>query len=303
MKHALALVLLFLPAAFAQNGIALRDNRNPQLSCSGARYCEMRQETVSSTGNFVLEGFHNGEVTVQGWARPEVEVRLRVWVKASSERDARNRFSQVHTRVSPGRVVVDGPNRSGSFFNWSWEPEWEVSAEVFVPQSTGVRATTHNGKLLISDLKGRAEAQSHNGRVTVERVTADVRATAHNGELRLTDIGGNVDYEAHNGAAVMTRVHGSVRGTSHNGRTDVELSGPGVAARRVDLENHNGAITIAMPRSFSAHVRSESHHGQLSSDFAAPRRGDSDVVDFNIGSGEASIRVRTHNGGVKLRAI
>lgn len=298
-------IALLIPAAFAQ--INIQDNRNTELSCGGLRYCEMREETVAATSQFLIESLHNGSVTVRGSNRSDVRVRLRVESGALSDSAAKDMFSRIHTHVSPGRITVDGPEK-GSFFGWAKGDWWNVSAEVFVPYNTDLKLESHNGAITVSDIRGRVDSKAHNGAIRVERVTAATRVFSHNGAINVADIGGDLTLEAHNGAVTAARVAGSVSGTSHNGGISVDLTGSSSPSRRVDIENHNGRIRIGLPRTFSAHVHSESHHGGLNSDFPITvrgyiQRGNDSNRDFNIGSGEASIRLRTHNGGVRLEQL
>jgi hypothetical protein len=305
LRPTLIVTALLIPATFAQ--INLRDNRDPELACGKLNYCEMREETVAATSQFSIEGLHNGSVTVRGSNRTDVRVRLRVESGALSEAAAKDMFSRVHTHVSPGRITVDGPDKE-SFWGWTKGDWWSVSAEVFVPYNTDLRLESHNGAITVSDIRGRVETKAHNGAIKVERVTGAARISSHNGAINIADLGSDLALEAHNGAITATRVAGSVTGVNHNGGISVDLTGASSPSRRVDIESHNGRIRVGLPRAFSARVHSESHHGGLNSDFPVTVRGriqtDGDSNrDFDIGSGEASIRVRTHNGGVRLEQL
>lgn len=299
-------IALLIPAAFAQ--ISMQDNRNTELACGNLHYCEMREETVAATSQFVIESLHNGSVTVRGSNRTDVRVRLRVESGAMSESAAKDMFSRIHTHVTPGRITVDGPEKGGSFFGWTKGDWWNVSAEVFVPYNTDLRLESHNGAITVSDIRGRIETKAHNGATRVERVTGTARVSSHNGAINAADLGSDLSLEAHNGEVTATRVAGSVSGTNHNGGISVDLAGASSPSRRVDIESHNGRIRVGLPRSFSARVHSESHHGGLNSDFPMTvrgyiQKGNDSNRDFDIGSGEASIRLRTHNGGVRLEQI
>lgn len=295
---------LLIPAAFAQ--VNLRNNTTQELACGRLNYCEMREETVAATSQFTLDGLHNGGVTILGSDRKDVKVRMRVEASTYSTSDAQDLFKRIHTHVTPGRFTVDGPDMD-SFFGWASGKWWTVSVEVFVPHKTDLRVETHNGAIRISDIQGRIDARSHNGANHVERVTGAARIVSHNGELKFSEIGGDVTFESHNGAVKGTRLGGGVEGISHNGGVAVELEGAATATRRIDIESHNGRVTVGLPRAYSAHVRTESNHGQLSSDFPMTVRGrisrDNNNQDFNIGSGTASIRIRTHNSGIVLEQL
>lgn len=302
-------ILLSLSAAclFAQD-VVLRDNRDTTLSCNTARPCEMREDSGpgSGSGNFSLDGMHNGSVTVRGWNRNEVRIRWRVTSDAYTDKDAKEIFSKVHTRLSGSRASVDGP--TSSVTGWVQGMTWSVDAEILVPQKTSLRLDTHNGQILVSDIQGRVEAASHNGEVRLERVRGDVRAKTHNGAVRLTDITGAASFEAHNGMIQGRGLLGAVQGTSHNGPLNLELAGSPSATRSIDLENHNGHLVLGLPARFTGHVQTDANHGRLDSDFPITVRGrisgDRDARrEFDIGSGGPSIRLRTNNGGITLKRL
>jgi DUF4097 and DUF4098 domain-containing protein YvlB len=216
-------------------------------------------------------------------------------------------MQRIHTNITSGRVRVEGPqvdSLSGFFDNESWT----VSAEVFVPYRTGLRLSTHNGAIRVSDIEGEVQFESHNGSAAMERVTSHVHGSTHNGSIRLTDVGGNVDFGTHNGSVYVTRVAGSIRGNTYNGGIETELAGSSFAGRSVEMETHNGSINLAVPRAYSARVRADTHRGGIHSDFPSTIQGGSrwgnDSQEFNLGSGGSSpMRLSTYNGSIRLRQI
>jgi hypothetical protein len=276
MKAALLSTLL-IPVAFAQTA----------LDCSRARYCEMREQTVSATGRFTVDDVHNGSITVRGSNRADVLVRMRVETDAHSDREAKDLFGRIHTHVTAGRFSVDGPGLPNNPIDWLFGTSWSVSVEVLMPNKTDLVLATHNGSIRADDVGGRVQAGTHNGAIQLTNVTGDVRFNTHNGGVRLTRIGGGVD------------------GSSHNGGMEIELSGAGAVTRSVRVDSHNGGIEIALPASYSAHVSADTHNGGVRSDFpmnVASRREDSHR-EFNIGGGGGTVRISTHNGGIRIRRL
>ena len=270
----------------------------PRFSCADPVTCEVREQSVDSTGALSLEGLENGPAVVTGWDEAKVLVRLRVEATALTRSESQDLLRRIRTTVEPGRVVVDGPR--GLIARG-----WLVSAEVFVPRATNLRLETNNGAITIADLAGNVNTRSHNAKIQVERNRGSVHAESNNSEIRITDVSGDVDFATNNGAMRFSRIGGSVRGRTNNGQIEVGLVGLGAPGRAVELETHNAAVVLTVPRDFSAEVSFESHHGQLKSDFPAPPRNkkmDDDIRSFRIGEGAAKIHVKTNNGSVKLRA-
>jgi DUF4097 and DUF4098 domain-containing protein YvlB len=269
----------------------------------------MREDKASPTGSFAVDGVHNGSITVRGWSRNEVRVRWRVSADSYNEKDAKDLFKQIHTRVSGGRASVDGPDRT--FSNWIDGTNWEASVEIFAPYKTSLRLDAHNGAITVSDIAAQVDARSHNGAVRVERIQGGVDASSHNGLIRMTSVTGSAVFEAHNGQVTLTGLQGDVRGTSHNGGVTVELAGKSSASRSVDLESYNGGVNLGIPSGFALRVHTDTNHGGVSSDFPTTVRSsgggmhriDDGLRDFEIGSGGIPVRIRTNNGGIRLKRL
>lgn len=234
-----------------------------------------------------MDDIHNGSITVRGSNRSDVLVRMRVETDAHSDREAKDLFGRIHTHVNPGRFSVDGPGQPNNPIDWLFGTSWSVSVEVLVPNKTDLVLSTHNGAIRAGGIDGRVQANSHNGEIRLANVTGDARFESHNGAVNLSGIGGSVD------------------GNNHNGEIDIELTGAATASRGVRVSNHNGGITVSVPANYAAHVVTDTHNGGFRSDFPATMqsRHDDGHRDFNIGSGGGTIRISTHNGGIRLRRL
>jgi DUF4097 and DUF4098 domain-containing protein YvlB len=126
---------------------------------------------------------------------------------------------------------------------------------------------------------------------------------SHNGGILISDIRGQIDFQSHNGGVRLARVAGDVKGETHNGEINVELNGNTWDGRQLEVSTHNGGVTLLLPASYSASLETQSNRGRLDSDFPVTVRGrlDDNNLNFNIGSGGPVIKVSTHNGGIRLR--
>ena len=245
----------------------MQNNTEKQMTCDSrtyngdrVRHCDIREQTLPSIGRFSVEG-HNGSVSVKGWLRSDVLVRARVESAAESQSVADQLASQVTVESAGGQVRSAGPDSLGDN---TW---WSVSYEIFVPQATDLSVTTHNGEVLISDVRGQ------------------------------------IRFDAHNGAVSLKRIAGDVGGETHNGEIHVDLTGSMWEGRQLEASTHNGGIVVAMPAGYSAHVQAETERGRVQSDFPITVTGQlrSGLVDANIGSGGSPIHLTTHNGDVTLK--
>ncbi len=192
------------------------------------------------------------------------DVLVRARVEASADTEAAAAQMASHVAVDNSGGQVRATGPESA--NNSW---WSVSYEIFVPQNTDLELKTHNGGVSISDVRGA------------------------------------IHFAVTNGGVHLKRVAGDVTGSTVNGGIHVELAGAVWDGRQLDVSTRNGGVRLAVPSTYSAHIQAETVNGGLQSDFpvmvdknAKPRR-----LDFNVGSGGASIHVATTNGGVSVKRV
>lgn len=250
-----------------------RENTTPELNCSlnqrgkqeYAQICDLREMRVPVTQRLDIDPGANGSITVKGWNRQEVWVRARLDAGAKAgETAARDVAAQVRIETSGGRIAASGPARDQA----AW---WGVTFEIFAPHKMDLAASTKNGGVTLSDLEGRITFATVNGGVTLARMAGDVSGRTTNG-------GVNVDLE----------------GSRWNG--------PGL-----DVTTSNGGVTLAVPAAYSADLQAGTTNGGFTSDFGGvPDRrknswGAKKQMEVILGNGGAPVRVKTVNGGVRIR--
>jgi hypothetical protein len=265
------LTFTFLAAAALAVSVSygqMKDNQDKQMTCDNgnrgdrARNCLITEQSFAGTGRITVDGRENGGASVKGWLRNDVLVRAKVESWADSSAEASSLTSQVHVATSGGQISASGPegvNNSG----------WSVSYEIFVPQTTDLNLTTHNGVITISDVRGR------------------------------------ITFDAVNGGVQLRRIAGDVSGRTVNGGLTVELAGNTWEGRQLEASTDNGGVTISMPEYYSARLETETVNGHIQSDFPVTLQGNisKSRLAFNVGSGGPLIHVTTTNGGVKLKRI
>jgi DUF4097 and DUF4098 domain-containing protein YvlB len=143
---------------------------------------------------------------------------------------------------------------------------WDVSYEIFVPRRQDVSVETHNGGIAIADVNGK------------------------------------IDFEATNGGVVLKRVDGAVRGNTTNGGLVIELAGDRWEGETLDVSTTNGGVIMSLPENYSAHLETGTVNGSISVDFPVTVQGRiNKELAVNLGSGGATVKAMTTNGGVRIR--
>lgn len=268
--------LLLLAATILPAQSRNRDRGDFGLSqnewCRAARdadFCEVREDTLRSLSTVDIDARGNGGVSVRGWDRNDVHVRVRVTARAGSEADARALASQARLITADGRIRVEGPriDDRGSWRGGRDREWWSASYEVQVPRTARVTAAATNGGIIVDDVRGSVNAETTNGGLVFYDVSGDIRGRATNGGIR------------------------------------VELSGSRWQGAGMDVQTTNGGVRVALPADFSAELEARAVNGGISVDFPITVSGPINSrreIRATIGSGGPPIRVATTNGGVRI---
>lgn len=263
----LVLVNMLTTVLMACSAAAQRGERS--LSCDdggrnwgdGKRHCEMKEQTIpSADGKIRVDGKRNGGISVKGWDRNEILIRSQITANAPTEDEARALVNEVRVMTGGANIYADGPETR----NNRW---WGVSYEIFVPRES------------------------------------DVWLKAHNGGISVESVRGAMEFETLNGGISLRDVNGKVKGRTTNGGLSVKLSGNRWEGDGLDVETKNGGINLSVPENYSAKLETGTVNGGVKLSFPITVQGRLDIektISTNLGSGGATIRLMTTNGGVMV---
>lgn len=130
---------------------------------------------------------------------------------------------------------------------------------------------------------------------------SDIEATTHNGGIRIQDVSGKISFQALNGGVTLARIGGEVAGKTTNGALTVELGGVRWEGKGLDVATSNGGVKLTVPSNYSAHLETSTVNGAVRVDFPITVTGKiGKQLSFDTGSGGATIRAVTINGGVTI---
>ncbi len=167
-----------------------------------------------------------------------------------------------------------------------------------------VRIETSGAKIFASGPENR---QNYHWDVSYEVFVprrADLSLETHNGGIAIADVNGRIDFSAVNGGVVLKRVGGAVKGSTTNGGLVVELTGDRWDGETLDVSTTNGGVIMSVPENYSAHVETGTVNGSVNTDFPVTVQGRiTKQLALNLGSGGATVRAMTTNGGVHLKKL
>jgi hypothetical protein len=126
-------------------------------------------------------------------------------------------------------------------------------------------------------------ANTVNGGIEVEHLTADVSANTVNGDVKVSTTG---------------LAHAS----TVNGSLDVSM-GRNTWNGELEFSTVNGAVTVSFPGDLNAQVKAETVNGDISTDWPLTVRGRFGAKNLNgtIGSGGRTLALSTVNGDIEIR--
>jgi DUF4097 and DUF4098 domain-containing protein YvlB len=214
---------------------------------------------------------------------------------------------------SGGTIIIDGRQNGGvSVKGWDQHQilvrarvqtgaPTEAEARALAQQ---IRIETGGSKIFASGPENR---RNYHWDVSYEVFVprrADLSVETHNGGISIAEVNGKIDFNAVNGGVVLKRVGGAVRGSTTNGGLVIELSGDRWDGETLDVSTTNGGVVMSVPENYSAHLETGTVNGSVSVDFPVTVQGRiSKQIALNLGSGGATVKATTTNGGVRLKRL
>ena len=189
------------------------------------------------------------------------EVLVRARVQAQAGSEAEARELAGQIRVETGGLQIHAVGPDQGEGR-----HWSVSYEVFVPRQS------------------------------------NLALKAHNGGISITDVRGQIEFEAHNGGVSLKGLAGNVRGQTTNGGLSIDLAGSRWEGEGMDVRTTNGGVNLQVPENYSARLETSTVNGGLNVGFPVAVEGRvKKELAVDLGSGGATLRAVTTNGGVSLK--
>ena len=244
--------------------------------------------------------------------RPQVSVDDE-WCRQDGGSDRRFRVCEVRTftMTGAGLLTVDAAPNGGIDVQGDARNDVQVRAKVTAEAETmerarqladavNVNAAAGNVSATGPQNMGRREQWHVSYRLAVPTIST-LSLKSVNGGIAVKDVDGEIEFKTVNGGVKLANVAGDVKGRTSNGGIDVDLDGPGWRGAGLNVETSNGGVHLRIPEQYSAQLETGTVNGGFNIDFPLMVQGRVDrEINATLGSGGAPIRVRTHNGGVKL---
>ncbi len=201
-----------------------------------------------------------GSITVRGWDKDEVFVRVR---SLNEEQ-----LKAVSMSQGGGKVLVE--------FRWNKRNVEDMEFDVSVPASFDVDLKTAGGSLVLqSPLSGTLKGTTAGGDITLGDLGGTIRMETAGGEVKVGDIGGDLTVRTAGGDVEIRGVSGTAEISTAGGRIAVENVGRSLRASSAGGDLHIGTVA-----------------GELTASTAGG--------DVQVKSGQGSVQLSTAGGNIGL---
>jgi Toastrack DUF4097 len=236
------------------------------------------------------------------------------WCAQESWGDDRQGFCEVREYTVPasgGTITVDATPNGSISVEGSSRGDIFVQARVVATAATEDEARAIASRVQVTATAVRVDADGPSGLRNRESWSVSYRLAAPtrtplslkstNGGITIDAIDSRVDLKTTNGGLKLTHMAGDVEGHTTNGGIDVDLDGSGWQGGGLDLQTTNGGVRLMVPAQYNAHLEAGTTNGSVRIDFPVTVQGTiGKSFSTDLGSGGATLRVRTSNGGVKI---
>jgi hypothetical protein len=219
---------------------------------------------------------HNGSVTITRVQGSQVTIVATLKMQTEERLGA---MQVTATRDADQTLVIRADPPQG------WKNREGVSFDITIPEASGVKASSGNGRITISGLSGPADLGTSNGAIHLRGHDGPVKARTSNGAIEGEGISGPVEARTSNGAieiALTDSNAGPAKLRTSNGAVRLEV-GPAFAGD-LEVDTSNGSINVP--------------DGGAGVELKSLRRGS---ASLRFGSGGSASEIDTSNGSVRVR--
>lgn len=172
---------------------------------------------------------------------------------------------------------------------------------VLLPYGVKLEAQSSNGSIVVQDVTAEVNAITGNGSVTISRTGAKVRASSGNGHIRVVDAAGPVGAVSGNGNISVSTSEGPVEVITGSGNVQVRMLTIW-GDDDLNLRTGSGHVVVRLPAEFAGQIDARGYT-RFDSDFPLIVQGSQrwGRIRGTIGDARRRINIVTGTGRVELR--
>ncbi|MDQ3168875.1 MAG: DUF4097 domain-containing protein [Acidobacteriota bacterium] len=250
----------------------------------------------------------DGSIQVRPWDRPEVLVEIE---KRGSDKEAVSSI-QIVADAKDNTVSVDVRKPSGEkeFIGIGIHHSTSARLIASVPRGAKLVVSTRDGSITVERVDGQLELRTDDGSVRVSEAPGDVLIVTRDGSITLDRVAGRVDARSGDGSIRVTGTPTALTLETRDGSVAVRAERGTEMADDWSVRTGDGTVVVELPDGFGAELDAETQDGSVRNSLDMPnastedesRRNDRRSLRGRIGAGGKTLRLRTSDGSIRLRA-
>jgi DUF4097 and DUF4098 domain-containing protein YvlB len=260
---------------------------------------EEKRFKVTGTPDLKIATF-DGAIEIQSWDNPDVLVEIE---KRGPTKEAVEALQIVATQDGPRiELEVKRPSTE-SFGGIGFQRNATARLIVSVPREVNVVARSGDGSIRVERLNGRLELRTGDGSIRAMDVSGELLLNTGDGSVTVSGAEGLLDVETGDGGVNVSGRLARVRLHTGDGSIVYRAEPESRMADDWEISTGDGGVTLYLPDGFGADLDAHTGDGSVRSDIkvASPGDGERRTLRGRIGEGGRSLRIRTGDGGIRIR--
>lgn len=262
---------------------------------------EEKRFTVTGTPDVRLTTF-DGAIEIRSWDKPEVLVEI----EKHGPTEETIAQLQISSKQDGNRIEVEvkKPSSERVFFGFGTSPSAKFI--VTMPQASNVVARSGDGSIRATRLRGRIELRTGDGAIRATDVSGEITLHTGDGSIALEGAEGQLDLETGDGGVDVAGKLGAVKLHTSDGSIVFRAEPGTVMTDDWSVTTGDGGVTMYLPSDLGAELDAHTGDGTISNELKLTTEGGGDAdrhsIRGRIGAGGKLLRVRTGDGGIRLRS-
>jgi len=263
---------------------------------------EEKRFTVSGTPELQLTTF-DGAIDIQSWDKPDVLVEIE---KRGATKEAVDDLT-INVTQDGNRIELEVKRpKSESLGHFGFHRSASAKLIVSVPRQANIRAKSGDGSIRVERVTGNLELRTGDGSIRATEISGEISLNTGDGSITVDGAEGRLSLDTGDGGV---NVAGKLTGLKlHTGDGSIVYRAESGSTMSDDWEitTGDGGVTLYLPKNFDADLDAHTGDGSIRNelDVSTANGGESDrrTVRGRLGEGGKKLRIRTGDGGIRLRA-
>lgn len=176
---------------------------------------------------------------------------------------------------------------------------------VTIPREGNVTARSGDGSIRIEHVHGRLELRTGDGSIRAIDISGQLTLATGDGSVTLEDVAGSLDIDTGDGSVSVAGKPSALKLHTGDGSITVRASAGTTMTDDWSMTTGDGGVAVHLPSDFGAELDAHTGDGSIRSELQmSGDQGDKSrrSLKGKIGAGGKLLRIRTGDGGIRLKS-